>query len=108
MCAAVTAALGAVLAAPAPALAVGGNRTVQRSCGSNYISSGGGNGHFWAQTEKVSGNCDGTLSVAMQASDNYRSPRVYGTRQSAYTELWNFNAHYGIHWGCNSCDSSWT
>jgi hypothetical protein len=105
---AAVAALGVALGTAAPAHAIGNNRTVNRSCGSNYISSGGGNGHYWAQTEKVSGNCAGTLSVAMIGLDGYVSPRVYGTTQSAYTELWNFNASNGLHWGCNSCSASWS
>ena len=101
-------ALGTAFGPVGTAQAVGNNRVVDRSCGSNYIASGGSNGHYWAQTEKRSGSCDGTLSVAMMATDSYVSPRVYGTKQSAYTELWNFNAENGLHWGCNSCGSSWT
>jgi hypothetical protein len=98
----------------APFLAVGGadaignNRVVSRSCGTNYVSSGswGSNG-AWAQTLKNSGNCAGRLSVAFQAGDGYRTARVYGTSQSAYDDVpatgrggWR----YGLHWGCDACN----
>ncbi|BEL06200.1 hypothetical protein Q0Z83_043910 [Actinoplanes sichuanensis] len=77
--------------------------TVYRSCGTNVVSNGGSNGNFWAQTAKDGGSCQGILSVAMRANDGYQSPRVYGSRDSAYTQLSNFNAVGSIHWGCNSC-----
>jgi len=96
------------LATAVPAEAdIGGFRTVYRSCGTNLISNGGSNGHFWAQTAKSGGSCQGILSVAMLANDGYQSPRVYGNKDSAYTELWNFNAVTSMHWGCNSCSPSY-
>ena len=101
-------ALAAALGIAEPAHAsIGAYRLVQRSCGWNTISNGGANGHFWAQTAKESGSCTGTLSVAMRANDGYQSPRVYGSKDSAYTELWSFNAVGSVHWGCNSCSPTY-
>jgi hypothetical protein len=102
---AVVVALSMALGTAGPAHAAG--RVVYRSCGSNWIASDGSNGHYWAQTVKRDGNCAGTLSVAMLAKDGYQSPRVYGNNSSAWTELWNFDYAHSIHWGCNSCSSSW-
>jgi len=101
------AALGMTLMSTTPADALGA-RNVNRSCGTNYIASGGGGDNFWAQTTKVSGTCDGVLSVALQSSDGYISPRVYGTNSQAFTRIYNINAIRGLHWGCNSCSVSVT
>lgn len=101
------AALGMTLVSTAPADALG-SRNVARSCGTNYIASGGGGGNFWAQTTKVSGSCEGILSVALQSWDGYISPRVYGTNAQAFTRIYNIDARYGLHWGCNSCAVSLT
>lgn len=105
---AAAAVLGMAVMTTGPAHAIGNNRVVYRSCGSNYISSGGGGGNFWAQTEKNSGTCSGILSVALQSRDGYQSPRVYGTNRSAFTSIGGIAAIYGLHWGCNSCGVSVT
>jgi hypothetical protein len=107
-CAAASLGLVAPFMAVGGADALGNNRVVNRSCGSNYVSSGswGSNG-AWAQTERNSGTCAGRLSVAFQAGDGYRTARVYGSSQSAYDTVpatarggWR----YGLHWGCDSCN----
>ncbi|MET7455197.1 hypothetical protein ABZT03_25530 [Streptomyces sp. NPDC005574] len=87
------------------AQALGNNRTVSRGCGKNYVASNrwsdeGG----WAQTTKVSGHCKGRLSAALQWSTGYRTPRVYGDNQSAYTSTDLGTVVLGLHWGCDNCD----
>ncbi|MET8216971.1 hypothetical protein [Streptomyces hirsutus] len=112
-----TTALAAVAAAVAlaPLLiatdadALGNNRAVGRSCGTNYVSSGHNGtateGHSWAQTTKQSGTCAGRLSAALERNDGYWSTRVYGTNQSAYaTARFNSRAASGLHWGCDDCN----
>lgn len=101
-----------VAAAPllaAPAHALGNNRAVNRSCGTNYVSSGhngtAGEGHSWAQTTRQSGNCAGRLSAALERSDGYWSTRVYGSNGSAYaTARFGAKAKHGLHWGCDACN----
>jgi hypothetical protein len=96
------AALGMTLTSTAPANALGtGNMT--RSCGSNYIASGGGGGNFWAQTTKIGGSCQGILAAALQSRDGYISPKHRGTTQEAFTRIYNIDAIYGLHWGCDGC-----
>lgn len=89
-----------------PALALGNNRTVERSCGKNYVSSGlHNNEYFWAQTEKRDGNCAGRLSVAFELDSGYQTQRVYGDNRSAYTTIQgNSGVRYGLHWGCDNCN----
>jgi hypothetical protein len=109
----VVAAAAVVVALPllaSPAQALGNNRTVERGCGKNWVASGhngpsgGGRGHSWAQTKKVSGTCKGRLSAALQRNDGYWSTRVYGSNQGAYaTATFPDRARYGLHWGCDAC-----
>lgn len=85
---AVTIGIVAVALLPAQsAQAIGNNREVFRSCGSNYVSSGWYtyNTYAWAQTTKSGGSCSGRLSAGLRANDGYVWPRVYGTTNSAYT-----------------------
>jgi hypothetical protein len=108
--------LGAVLTAgvvvaailPAtPAFALGNNRTVSRSCGSNYVSSGFNGSQGWAQTEKSSGNCTGQLGVTLIRSDGYRLGRVNGTTSSARIVYATSNRpQNGVHWGCLNCNQT--
>jgi len=97
----------AVALAPAvPAQALGNNRTVTRSCGTNYVASGRySNTNAWAQTTKASGDCAGRLSAGLRASDGYTWPRVYGSNTSAYTSRTD-SAGFGtgLHWGCDACN----
>jgi hypothetical protein len=94
-----------LVAAPG-AEALGNNRSVTRSCGKNYVSSGFNSPKSWAQTKKESGTCAGRLSAALELVDGYRTQRVYGSNSSAYA---SFNtgsgmaAKYGLHWGCDAC-----
>ena len=91
---------------PATAFGLGNNRTVYRSCGANYVSSGYvSSGYSWAQTRKISGSCAGRLSAGLQYN-GYRT-RVYGSSQTAYTSRWGY-AVYGLHWGCNSCNPTYS
>ena len=63
------------------AQALGNDRNVSRSCGTNYVASGFSGSQSWAQTTKASGTCAGRLSAALVRSDGYQTTRVYGTRQ---------------------------
>ncbi|MFE0254794.1 hypothetical protein [Streptomyces sp. NPDC059010] len=96
--------LGALLLAT-PAEALGDNRTVERSCGKNYVASGywSSSDTSWAQTKRQSGTCQGTLSVAFERYDGYWTTRKYGDRNEAYTTI-GLKARYGLHWGCNDCN----
>ncbi|MGH3930713.1 MAG: hypothetical protein ACRDTF_12125, partial [Pseudonocardiaceae bacterium] len=89
-----------------PALALGNNRTVERGCGHNYVSSGlYNNEYFWAQTQKVEGQCAGRLSVAFELDSGYRTQRVYGDSGFAWTSIeGNSGVRYGLHWGCDDCN----
>lgn len=109
-----TMAVGAVAAVLLPALpahAIGNNRTVYRGCGANYVSSGyyTYNTYAWAQTQRESGSCLGRLSAGLEALDGYRWPRVYGTRESAYTSRQD-SAGFGrgMHWGCDACSVTYS
>ncbi|SES08747.1 hypothetical protein SAMN05216188_121115 [Lentzea xinjiangensis] len=102
-------AAGAVLFTATPASALGNNRTVERSCGKNYVSSGHNGstttGHSWAQTKRQSGTCAGRLSAALERNDGYWSQRTYGDRNEAYaTARFNSRAMHGLHWGCDDCN----
>jgi len=90
---------------PATAFGLGNNRTVYRSCGANYVSSGYSGGYSWAQTRKVSGSCAGRLSAGLQYNGYYT--RVYGSSQTAYTSRWGY-ATYGLHWGCDYCSRTYS
>jgi hypothetical protein len=92
---------------PAPASAIGNNRTVTRGCGKNYVGSGySGSGGAWAQTQHESGDCQHQLSVAFELSSGHWTPRYYGTFKEAYDYLAPALGHaaYGLHWGCSSCN----
>jgi len=95
-----------VAALPATAFGLGNNRPVYRSCGANYISSGYSGGYSWAQTQRQNGSCAGRLSAGLQYSNGYRV-RVYGSSQSAYTSRYGYWS-YGLHWGCDYCNVSYT
>jgi hypothetical protein len=96
--------------APAsPAMALGNNRTVSRSCGQNYVSSGYDGNEYWAQTQKAGGNCTGRLSVALEWNSGYRTNRMYGSSTRAYIHDWDPDgARYGVHWGCDACNQTLT
>lgn len=92
---------------PATAFGLGNNRAVSRSCGENYVSSGYvSSGYSWAKTQKQNGSCAGRLSAGLQYSNGYRT-RVYGSSQEAYTSLGGL-AVYGVHWGCDSCNITYS
>ncbi|OKK06153.1 hypothetical protein AMK26_08780 [Streptomyces sp. CB03234] len=91
------------------AQALGNNRTVNRSCGSNYVSSGFTGSYSWAQTTKSSGDCAGRLSAALIRSDGYQTTRKYGSSSSAYTSYTSSSqARNGLHWGCDSCNVTYS
>ena len=93
-----------------PAQAIGNNRSVNRSCGSNFVASGRySSTTAWAQTTKESGNCSGRLSAGLRASDGFTWPRVYGTNSSAYSQRTD-SAGFGtgMHWGCDSCNVTYS
>lgn len=107
--AAAVAVVGAMLPA-APAQAIGNNREVSRSCGTNWVASGRYSSTFaWAETSKVSGSCSGRLSAGLRASDGYTWPRVYGTSSYAYTSRTD-SAGFGsgMHWGCDNCNVTYS
>ena len=92
---------------PATAFGLGNNGPVYRSCGVNYVSSGYvSSGYSWAQTQKQNGSCAGRLSVGLSFSNGYRT-RVYGSSQNAYTSNWGY-ARNGLHWGCDSCNITYS
>jgi len=100
-------ALSVAMMLPATAFGLGNNRTVYRSCGANYVSSGYvSSGYSWAQTRKVSGSCAGRLSAGLQASNGYWT-RVYGSTLSAYTSRYGYWT-YGLHWGCDGCSQTYS
>ncbi|MFE3716375.1 hypothetical protein [Streptomyces cyaneofuscatus] len=87
------------------AQALGNNRNVSRSCGTNYVSSGFSGSQSWAQTSKASGTCAGRLSAALEKSNGAWTTRVYGTNSSAYaTSSGSSPARNGLHWGCDACN----
>lgn len=104
MVAALTAGAGVFTAGPAAAL--GNNRTVERSCGKNYVASGyhGPGNYSWVETVKQEGDCAGRLSVAFELYNGYWTQRVYGDRNRAYTTNGGSDARYGLHWGCDNCN----
>jgi hypothetical protein len=107
-----TASLAVVMLQAAPAHALGNNRVVSRSCGTNWIASGFNGSYFWAETSRNSGTCQGRLSVAIQRSDGFRTVRHYGTSSGAFMTTTpgqlGGSARYGVHWGCNACRASLT
>jgi hypothetical protein len=108
----VAAAALAVAVSPAsPAQAFGNNRTVHRSCGDNWVSSGyAGTFRVFAQTQKAGGDCTGRLAVAIEYTDGYRTNRVYGTSSDAYVavEPGSRSPRWGVHWGCDNCNQTLT
>ena len=99
-------ALSVAMMLPATAFGLGNNGPVYRSCGVNYVSSGYvSSGYSWAQTRKISGSCAGRLSAGLQYN-GYRT-RVYGSSQNAYTSNWGY-ARNGLHWGCDSCNITYS
>ncbi|MFD5328389.1 hypothetical protein [Streptomyces sp. NPDC127092] len=99
----------APLLAATDAQALGNNRTVERSCGKNYVSSGFTGSKSWAQTAKSSGTCAGRLSAALVRSDGYWTTRVYGTSSSAYASYSStVSARNGLHWGCDGCNVTYS
>ncbi|MFJ8647797.1 hypothetical protein ACIRNI_16950 [Streptomyces sp. NPDC093546] len=101
-------AIAPVLAAT-DAQALGNNRSVSRSCGTNYVSSGFTGSYSWAQTTKSSGDCAGRLSAALVRSDGYWTTRKYGSSSSAYaTNTSTSSARNGLHWGCDSCNVTYS
>lgn len=101
--------VAAPLIAATDAQALGNNRTVSRSCGTNYVSSGFTGSYSWAQTRKSSGDCAGRLSAALVRSDGYWTTRKYGSSSEAYTTLTSSSsARNGLHWGCDSCNVTYS
>jgi len=94
--------VGVAVVPASSAMALGNNRTVSRSCGTNYVSSGWTGSYSWAQTKKVSGDCAGRLSAGLEFYNGYRT-RVPGSNTSAYTSNPAY-ARYGLHWGCDNCN----
>lgn len=97
----------AAIALPATsANALGNNRTVHRSCGSNYVSSGFNGTNYWAQTKRVSGTCKGRFSLSFEMSNGKWMTRTYYNRYSAYRTISpRFGkVRYGLHWGCDKCN----
>ncbi|MEV6331595.1 hypothetical protein [Streptomyces sp. NPDC051909] len=89
--------------------ALGNNRVVSRSCGTNYVGSGFNGSQNWAQTKKVSGDCAGRLSAALIRSDGYWTTRVYGSSTSAYASYnSSYKARNGLHWGCDNCNVTYS
>lgn len=88
-----------------PALALGDNRTVERSCGKNYVASGFDGTNYWAQTQRVSGTCQGRFSLNFEMTDGRRMTRTYYNKYSAYRTISpSFGkVKYGLHWGCDDC-----
>jgi hypothetical protein len=101
----VAAGLIAALLPASPAMALGNNRTVTRSCGKNYVASGFNGTNYWAQTQRVSGTCEGRFSLNFEMTDGRRMTRTYYNRYSAYREISpSFGrVRYGLHWGCDAC-----
>ncbi|WP_329117819.1 hypothetical protein [Streptomyces sp. NBC_01353] len=99
----------APLLAATDAQALGNNRNVSRSCGTNHVGSGFNGSQNWAQTKKVSGDCAGRLSAALVRSDGYWTTRVYGSKTNAYA---SYNSRYkaknGLHWGCDNCNVTYS
>lgn len=109
--AAVAATVAAVTLSATPALALGNNRVVYRSCGENYVASGFNSeyGYSWAQTEKDGGDCSGRLSAALKRDNGTNTPRRYGTNGSAWaTDYSPFDARNGLHWGCDNCNVTYS
>jgi hypothetical protein len=93
--------------AASDAQALGNNREVSRSCGTNHVSSAyySGGPYSWAQTTKASGDCAGRLSAALEKTGGFWTTRVYGTSSRAYATLESsVAAQNGLHWGCDSCN----
>jgi hypothetical protein len=92
------------------AQALGNNREVSRSCGTNWVASGRySSTHAWAVTQKLSGDCAGRLSAGLRASDGYTWPRRYGNSGRAEadeTDPAGFGT--GMHWGCDSCNVTYS
>lgn len=103
---------GVVTAAILPstaAFALGNNRVVNRSCGSNYVSSGWSTStdRAWAQTQKNSGDCSGSLGASIVLSNGVRVARVNGDRNAVYMKYDTPNRpQNGVHWGCLDCNST--
>ena len=83
--------------------ALGNNRAVTRSCGTNWVASGKTEYGAWAETDKNSGNCTGVLSAALERSNGTWSSRTYGTTQHVWTFDQGGSHSHGLHWGCNNC-----
>ncbi|GAB1514392.1 hypothetical protein [Actinophytocola sp. KF-1] len=109
--AAVIATIATFALLPAPsAQALGNNREVSRSCGTNWVASGRySSTHAWAVTSKLSGDCAGRLSAGLRANDGYTWPRVYGTSIRAEADYYD-SAGFGtgMHWGCDSCNVTYS
>jgi hypothetical protein len=94
----------AVLLLATPAQALEDNRNVERGCGTNHVSSGYNGQYSWAQTTRVSGDCQGRLSAALEYHNGYWSERKYGTKQEVFVAEAGPRAKHGLHWGCDDCN----
>ncbi|MBP5940092.1 hypothetical protein [Streptomyces acidiscabies] len=96
----------APMIAVSEAQALGNNREVSRSCGTNRVSSGFTGSYSWAQTTKASGSCAGRLSAALERNNGVWTTRVYGSSSTAYATDTNggIAVRYGLHWGCDNCN----
>ena len=106
--------VAATLMSATNAEALGNNRVVNRSCGSNYVASGysSGGGYYWVETSKNSGDCAGRLSTGFQRSDGFRTVRNYGTSSIAFDTVTRGqlggSVQYGLHWGCDNCNVTYS
>ncbi len=100
---------GIIVGTASPAYAIGNNRSVDRGCGVNYVSSGRIGNKYWVQTIQQDGKhnekCKGRLSVAFELENGYRTERKYGTADSVYLEYTPVKVPVksGLHWGCDNC-----
>jgi hypothetical protein len=94
-----------IMLLPTTSYALGETR-VKRHCGTNLIKSVSHGPYSEAWTLKVSGSCAGRLSVAL-GHKGYETPRYKGDASGAYI-IANINATYGVHWGCDQCEKTYS
>lgn len=95
---------GAVTLTATPASAIGDNRVVTRSCGTNWIGSYYLKGGYdKAETIKETGSCQGRLWAGLRGNSEYLS-----SGNSLYASYTGLVAMYGVHKGCDSCGKSLT
>ncbi|MGH3917301.1 MAG: hypothetical protein ACRDTC_28405 [Pseudonocardiaceae bacterium] len=87
-----------------------GNRTVDRHCGSNYISSWNSGGNGYVETTKVSGSCAGPVGAGYILTNGQWGPSVfdYNSPNSILVIADGENINGGHHYGCPTCNYSIT